>query len=374
MPRAERLRVDEGVRRRQRKVNRWVLSLVALVSLVLFYVVNRSVRTVRSRSYELKLAAASLSEQALGLAGKYRQQKGVPVDSVNDPNGTGLIGVQYSLLTYGRSDLSDALTTTNPNFSAALVEMLQQAGVRPGDSIAISMDGTYPALNVQMLAVAKAMNLRPAMVTALSAGAWGANYPGLTWPELERMFVQAGLWRFRSRWADLGGEDGRGQGLSPEGRAVLTAAAESGGVAVQTGDPVELRVKAADGTRAFVAIGRAVADIGDPRARVASRVFRGRGRALAGAPRGAIRALRAKAFPVVYVGNPSEVALDHHLPVAPVPIPEAGKGRQFFERRYSAALSGLFAAVLLALLVFAVRYDVEWYFGAREESGEKEAV
>ena len=84
--------------------------------------------------------------------------------------------------------------------------------------------------------------------------------------------------------------------------------------------------------------------------------------------------MRQRRTPVVHIANPSQVALDYHLPVTPVPMPEPGKGRLFFERRYSAVLAGTFAGILLVLLGLVVRYDFEWHFGAREESGEEEAV
>jgi hypothetical protein len=84
--------------------------------------------------------------------------------------------------------------------------------------------------------------------------------------------------------------------------------------------------------------------------------------------------MRERGVPVIHIGNPSQVAIDNHLPVAPVPLPEPGTGRLFFERRYSTVMAGAFALLLLGLLVMVVRYDVEWYFGVKEENGDKEAV
>ncbi len=364
------------MRRRQGRVNRWVLVLIAVVSVLFFFLVTRSARPVRSRLFDLKLASARLSAQAFDIVREYRQKLGIPIDSVNDPNGSGLIGVQYSQTTYGRSDLSDALTTTNPNFSAVLVEMLYKAGVRPGDSIGVSWDGTYPAMNIQLLAVAKTMNLRPAIVTAQSAASWGASCPGLSWLDIERLLVRAALWESRTAWATLGGENDAGQGLSPEGRAVLVAGAESSGTRIVTpaspGEGAGLRAETFRAVKAVVSIGKAVADIGDPKARVPSRVLAGR---LARRGKdGAVRILLERGTPVVRIGNPSQVAIDYHLPLVPNRALELGRGRLFFERRYSVVLSALFSLVLLAFLAFVVRYDIEWYFGVREENGDKEAV
>lgn len=361
--------------RRHGKLGRWVLVFMALVALSFYVAVNRSSRVSRARFYEQKVASARLARKAFLSVREARQRSGIPIDTVNDPNKTGLVGVQYSQLTYGRSDLSDALTSLSPNFSAALVEMLHEAGVKPGDSVGLSWDGTYPALNVQALAVVASLGLRPVIVTAASAGMWGANYPGWSWLDIERNLVEAGIWQYRSRFATLGGEADDGRGLSPEGRAVLLAAAESAGVEcripIDLEQGVELRLGAFEGCRAVICLGKASADIGDPMARVPSRVLK---KPVGNLGSGTIAALLDSRVPVTYIGNPSRVAADYGLPIAPVPLPDIGKGRLFFERRYSVLLAAVLSLVMLGLLWFVVRYDVEWYFGPRKPRADEEAV
>jgi poly-gamma-glutamate system protein len=363
------------VRRRHEKVNRWVLVAVAAAALSLFALEHGSARYRRARFYSEKLASARLSRKAFEAVKDFRQKLGIPIDTVNDPNKTGLVGVQYSLLTYGRSDLSDALTTLNPNFSAAVLEMLVKAGVRRGDSIGISWDGTYPGLNVQILAVAKSFELRPVIVTSQSAGMWGANYPGMTWLDIERMLNRAGLFDFRTKVATLGGESDNGRGFSPEARAMLAAAADTAGVECVVPESLAagagLRVETFKGVKAVICAGRVVADEGDPLARIPSEVLRKPGAKMSS--QGTIAALLRKRVPVVYMGNPSRIALDYGLPVAPQPIPEVGKGRLFFQRRYSVLLAAIFALVLGLALWFVVRYDVESYLG-KKPGVEQEAV
>lgn len=364
------------MRRRQGRVNRWVLVGLALIALGSFYVVTRTTRTIRSRGFEAKQTAARLAAQALKAVGQYQQQLGVPVDSVNDPNETGLIGLQFSQLTYGRSDLSAALTTTNPNFAAALVEMLLRAGARAGDTVGVSWDGTYPALNIEFLAACQALRLVPVIVTAQSAGMWGANYPGLSWLDIERLLVRQGIWNYRSQLATLGGEDDNGRGLSPEGRDLLAIAAESAGVRLvepeSLADGVALRTAVYCRPRVFVSLGRAVVDIGDPLARVPSGLISGRLRR--DRYQGLIGRMRQQNVPVIHIANPNRIALDYRLPIAPVPLPEPGRGRLFFERRYSVPLAAAFALLLAVLLFLVVRYDIESYFGVKREPTEKEAV
>jgi len=364
------------VRRRQGKVNRWALVGLALLALGALLVENRTLHARRTRWFELKWASAQLAQEALRTVTQFRAGRNVPIDTVNDPNRTGLIGLQFSLLTYGRSDLSDALTTTNPNFSAALVEMVTRAGVRPGDTIGVSWDGTYPALNIQLLAVAQTMRLVPVIVTAQSAGMWGANYPGLSWLEMEKVLVNAGLWKYRSRLATLGGQADGGQGLAPEGRALLEQVAESAGVECFVPASLEQgtlkRLELFQSCRALVSIGRSVADAGAPDARIPSKVLTRRSARIPA--QGLIGRMLEKRIPVIHIANPSQVALDYHLPVAPVPLPELGKGRLFLERRYSPVVAGILVLLLLAALGLVVRYDIESYLGVKREGIEEEAV
>ncbi|MBN2537340.1 poly-gamma-glutamate system protein [candidate division WOR-3 bacterium] len=364
------------MRRRHGKVHPWVMVVLALISLAMFYAATRSARTRRARWFEEKRQAAQLAGQALATLRDYRARLQVPVDTVNDPNATGLVGVQYSQLTWGRSDLSDALTTTNPNFAAALVELLRRAGVRRGDRVGVSWDGSYPALNVHVLAALSSLGAEPRIVTAQSAGMWGANHPGLTWLELEAVLRERGTWSYRSALATLGGQDDAGMGLAPEAREYLARVADSLGVELAVPSDlaaaVAQRLEFLGDIRALVSVGLVAADLGDPLVRPPSRVITRPG------PRvdstGTLAALLARRVPVLHLGKPTRVALDFGLPVAPVPLPETGKGRLFFERRQSALLAGLLALVLAALLWLVVRYDVEWYLGDRKGRPEEESV
>ena len=363
------------MRRRHGKVNRWVLVSLACVAVGGFWLEARSARRQRAPGYDVKLASSRLAARAFDIVRQYRDSLGVPVDTVNDPNASGLIGVQYSQLTYGRSDLSDALTTLNPNFAAVLLEMLVRAGVRPGDTVGVSWDGTYPALNIALLAVAACYPFEPLLVTAQTAGMWGANYPGLTWLDIEALLRHHGLWQYRTAFATLGGEADDGRGLSPAGREAMAATAAAAGVDLfvpgSLEEAVRRRVAAFGRPRAFVSVGRVAADMGDPGARIPSRVI---ARPTPRVSSGVIAAMLDAGVPVVYLANPGRVAVDYRLPVAPVPVPEPGDGALFHERRRSVILALVFAAIILALLVVVVRYDVEWYLGVGRHRPDEEAV
>lgn len=363
------------MRRRRGKINRWVIFVLALIALLFYFIESRTKRTVPSRWYEIKVAAARLSAQAFEVIRSYRlNELHLPIDSVNDPNLTGLVGVQFSQITYGRSDLSDALTTTNPNFSAALVEMFYKAGVKAGDTVAINWDGTYPALNIQVLAVVKTLGLTPVIVTDQSAGMWGANYPGWTWLEIERVLRQAGIWEFATVLATRGGETDDGRGFSPEGRAILDSVAKSTGVPLfvpeSLSEAVAKRAAIFERCRLLVAVGQASSNSGELLLRLPSRVITER---LPKAGTGIVAEFLNRRLPVIHIASPRRVANEYRLPIAPVPLGEIGRGRLFYEARYSVPVALILALVLVGLLFLIVRYEVEYYFGVRAED-EGEAV
>lgn len=365
------------MQRRSGKVSNVLLIALCVVALLFSFLEGQSVRTRRSRSYDLKLAAAQLAQRALNLLGRERMRLGIPIDSVNDPNGTGLIGLAYSQVTHGRSDISDALTSTNPDFAAVFVDLLNKAGLRKGDTVAISWDGTYPAINIQVLAAVAILGLEPVIVTAQSAASWGANYPGFTWLDQERLLREFGVWSYRSRLATLGGADDAGQGLSPEGRNLLTATGESVGVelfvpeSIEQG--VERRLRLFSRCRGAIVVGKSAVDFNGIEKNVTSRFYPSRSRRMP--DRGLVPLLLDRGTPVIYVSNPSRVALDFRLPIAPVPLPEPGRSRLYAERRYSVPLALILASILGGLLWLVIRYDVERaIFKRQPDTLEEEAV
>lgn len=357
-------------------MNRWVLVTLAVLALVFYCVLNQTVHRVRSRQYDAKVASAQLAQRAMDALRQYRDSLGVPIDSVSDPNGTGLIGMHSSPVTWIRSDLSDALTSTNPNMAAAIVEVCRQTGLRTGDSVAVSWDGSYPALNVVILAVLHTLGLVPRIVTAQSSGAWGANYPGFTWLDMESVLCRTGFWNYRSLIATAGAETDDGRGLPPEGRDVLAQTAATNGVRFLVPESLRQgvleRLAVYRGCRALFAVGNVAANSGDPMARLPSGVVRHRTRRVPAT--GLVGEMLDGRVPVVSISDPSAVAASWRLPVAPVPLPRVGEGRLFVERRYSVALASLFSLMLMATLVLVVRYDVESCLGLGSAEENKEAV
>jgi poly-gamma-glutamate system protein len=364
---------------RQGKVGKSVLIAFALFCIVLFIVEVGSVRKKKARLYEEKIAAAKTCEEAFEVVKKARKNLNIPIDEINDPNQTGLIGYQYSSITSGRSDLQSKLTSTNPNFAALFVELLYRAGARKGRTIAIGWNGSYPALNIALLSAVKALDLKPIIITSLTSSTWGANDPRFTWLDIEKYLRHT--WEpmmVASIAASLGGEDDNGQGLSPEGRALLDSAIQRNGVSkiqpINLTDQIEKRIniyRQASGNQkpaVFVNIGHSVADVGDMRATTYTGILSQRNNKVI--ETSVIARMLAKRVPVINVLDVNRLAERFSLPIAPSPVPNVGKGKLFVEPRYSVYLAIVMVILIIVILFFVIRYDLEFYLVSKAKQEE----
>jgi poly-gamma-glutamate system protein len=270
-----------------------------------------------------------------------------------------LIGEEQTLTTTDRGVLEAKLTSVNPNFAAVFIDYFHQLGLKPGDAVAFSLTGSFPALNIAGLAAAEEMRLRPIVITSVGASMWGANDPTFTWLDMERLLNEKKLLSMRSVAASLGGSNDRGRGLSPKGRSLLRAAIERNQVpliAEPTLDQaiarrVELyeREAGAQGLRAFVNIGGGSASIGN---QLNARLLRaGVSRILPQynwTQRGVLQRLAAHGVPYVHVLNVETIASTHGLPLVPENVPPVGEGEIFYREAYDLRL------VVPALVIYLV--------------------
>ena len=82
-------------------------------------------------------AAAIRMQQATTSIAQFCDHTGVSIDASIDPNGTCLIGPEYTALFTSLGQAEAKRTTTNPDIAGLIVHLLTVAGVAPGDTIAV---------------------------------------------------------------------------------------------------------------------------------------------------------------------------------------------------------------------------------------------
>ena len=149
-------------------------------------------------------------------------EKGVFIDIENDPNETGLVGSEFSLITTDEGDLDSKLTTLDPNFSAVIVDLFYKLKLEQGDTVAVLMTGSMPGANIAVLTACKSMGIYPLIISSLGASQWGANQVDFTWLDMEKIIYDKGLIDAKTISASIGGRNDMGRLLSPAGRKIIT--------------------------------------------------------------------------------------------------------------------------------------------------------
>jgi len=354
------------------KVPTATLVGLALLAMAAYAVAERSVAPVHARAYQMKLRAVYLMERAERAVAAAKKERGIAVDPRNDPEGSGIVGPQFTLITTDRGVQAAKALAAHPNFAAAVTQMILESGVRPGQAVAVGMTGSLPGLNLAVLAACRAMGLEPVIVTSVGSSMFGATDPEMTWLDMEQACVRAGVWPYSSIAASYGGGGDIGRGLSPQGRLLLHGAIRRSGARLLDNENVFQAVKArvalydsvaisrGQVIRLYINVGGGVASLGG--AQNARLIPAGLTRRLAARNypnRGVLNVLAERRIPVIHLLEVERLARAYSI-VDPETgaTPKPGKGLLFIHYRYN--LSIVAAATLLVLIVnvFILRLDI----------------
>ncbi len=323
------------------------LFLIALAILGIgFHFLAEKSRLLQPQAHMVeKMAAATTTVRCFEAIRQHRLGAAGSFDRENDPEESGLIGQEFTLTTTDRGVLEAKLTSVNPNFAALFVHYFLDVGLEAGDDIAIAMTGSFPALNIAVLAAAEELQLKPQVITSVGASMWGANNPDFTWLDMEKLLCDRGLLTTRSLAASLGGSNDRGRGMSPEGRQLLEQAVTRSGIPLiirpTVDEAIQERIALFDeaawprGIKAYVNIGGSSASIGT---RLNGTLIpSGVNRVLKPynwSQRGVLHDYARRRVPVIHMLRIESIAQNHGFPVAPDVVPAVGEGAIFHREVY----------------------------------------
>lgn len=342
-----------------------LISLAAL-SLVLFGVVEISKSPKRQKYYEEKFEASRLAYRAALVIKTLKLRHGIPVDLENDPNQTGLIGVHSSPITTGYGDIETKLTSTDPNFAAAIVRMLKISRLKEGDTVAVGLVGSYPALNITLLAAINVLKLEPIIITAVSSSPWGANLPDLTWLDMEKYLVQSDIFKHQSVAASIGGSNDNGRGLPLRGREIIEEAIQRNGVILIREDSLGMSISKRmevyekhGRPKAYINVGRGAASLGTNRGGILLQPGVYRHLKAKDLPDGVIRRMVEKGVTIINLLRVEKLAERYRIPIAAIPLPSVGEGSLYYRDHYSPWVAAVCTVVLVFALIFLIRVDVK---------------
>lgn len=341
-----------------RAVSRRALALIALLSLVGVAIVERFPTRSRQPNYAEKLAAAELASDAFAAVKEARLARGHAIETSCDPMESGLIGMPMSGVTTVIGHLRAKQVSVNPNFAAAIVEMLERAGVRRGDTVAIGVSGSFPAINCCVYAAAESLDLKPVIISSAASSQWGANFDDFLWLDMEEALVDRGVFKTHSVAASVGGVEDRGLGMSESQLKLIQEGIERNQLefiaAGSFAEGVDARMRVyeqrAEGKpiTAYINVGGGTISVGK---KVGKRLFEpGLNLRLPhrlGGVDGVMVRFAKQGVPVVHLTQIEEIAERYALTSDAVHIPAPGQGGVFEGEEYNRWLAG---GVLLAVL------------------------
>jgi poly-gamma-glutamate system protein len=349
--------------------NSWSLLGLAILAILLYYIAQSSYVEIESHHYEEKVLAANSMSQALPLLKAEMLSLGYTIDTMNDPNETGLIGVNVSSITTSRGGLTDRLTTLNPNFSAVFIDLLKRAGLSSGDYVAVGLTGANPGANISLYIAMEVLGLHPVVITSLGAATYGANRELFTWLDMERVLYENGIVSFFSEYAAIGGTNDLGRGLPPEGRDNIILSIERNNRILIDGedliDNISLRMETYDRMlpegqryRAFINVGAGVGNVGSLvnaqivstgiQRRLGERDFR---------EPGTMMHFSKRNIPIIHVYNIQRLVSEYNMPISPTPMPQPGTGPIFSTRINNVHIAIICLIVLILAIVVVIVFD-----------------
>lgn len=339
---------------------------LGILSLLVFVLAQLLPRSQPSSLSGRMRTAAEIMERAVGVIKDCRVRAGAGLNTEDDVNGTGLIGLDYSPITTSIGSLPAKRTSTNPNFAALLVYLLHRAGVREGDYVAVGASGSFPALIVASLSACRALDAKPLPFFSLGASQWGANHPDFNWLDMWECLKGRGLFDAQPVAWSLGGGGDMGHDMDPRGREGLRASMESRGLRMITASDLQRNIaervallrERTDGAaiKAFINVGGSWANLGTDESILEVKPGLSRPRDIPlPAVRGMIQEMAAGGVPVIHCLFIRGLVSQFGLPWDPVPLPGPGEGGVFvMAREEHPALTFLFLGYIVATVVISL--------------------
>lgn len=361
-------------------------ALVAALAITGLVAVERFPSEEQQPFYAEKMLAARKAKEAMDVIRDASERRGLRVRSKTDPSGTRLIGEVLSPITSGSGSLVSKQTSVNPNFAAVVVQWAKDLGLKGGDTVAVGVSGSFPAMNIAVYSALHELGIEPIIISSTAASQWGANNPGFTWLDMESVLRKKEVFPYKSKAASLGGVGDEAIGITERGRKMLMRAIERNEIpgigVVQPQEepraeegaeepPPELapidqnRVRermrvyyenAGDRPiRAYVNVGGGTVSVGT---KVGKRKFlpgvnRRPPKGIDDMPPSVLGAFLRSGVPAIHVTRIIDLAEEYGLEIAPRRMPEVGQGDVFQKRQPNRWLAGI-VLVLILLSVFVV--------------------
>lgn len=183
--------------------------IICIISILSFTITLSAAEWNDTQIEKMAANAEETVRKAFDYLWEYREEHDID-DQVRDPQKTGVIGNEYTVLTTTLGYLDAKVLSTKPGWASWLVRDLARRGLWRGADAAISFSGSFPGLNIAVLAALQEFEVDLKGICSIGSSGWGANEPGFSYPEMERILREGDILRIGCSAVTLGGSGDRG--------------------------------------------------------------------------------------------------------------------------------------------------------------------
>ncbi|MFN3235341.1 MAG: poly-gamma-glutamate system protein [Gammaproteobacteria bacterium] len=356
------------------KVPQYLMIIMCVLAIVGMVIVEHYKSLKPQPYFKQKLAAAELASEAMQAIKKERLRLGYKINREDDPQNSGLVGAYTTVITSDHGKIRSKRATINPNIAALVVGWMKDAGLKKGDVVAVGMTGSFPALDICVLAAIKTLKLKPLIILSAGASTWGANLPRFNWVDMQHYLYKENIIPYQPIAASIGGQQDRGKNMPEEGIKILKRSIEKYGITfIDSEDTEDAIAKRVDLYKEFsknkpivmyINVGGGVASIGLHRSK--DQIVKNDTVARKRLDSGLIMALPIdvanidsvtvgflkEGIPVINLHEFDKIATTYNLPAAPLVMPIVGSGLIFYHQQYNKWLATGVLVIVLLMLIF----------------------
>lgn len=331
------------------------LTAIAVAVWLAVLLVQQASGVVKADDYDAKLQAAQLMQQCMDAVKAYKQQRGIELSPL-DIHSTGMIGEEFNGLTTTLGEIGAKRTTTHPDMAAMAVQLLSEAGVKRGDRVGLNLSGSFPAMNLAVLSACSVMELDVVCFAAVGSSTYGANNPGLSFPEMLILLMDEGLLPNCALTVTLGGDGDVGSGILDEHLVdeIEQRLVSLGHTPWKQPDfeaNIEQRMNAYGDITCYIGVGGNITSIGSQR----ELNYQGYIPPEQQLPTlsdgsGLVELYHAQGVPVIHLLNIKQLAEDYSLPFDPVQTQQPGQSAVYYQSSYPSVIIIIALGVTIGFL------------------------
>ena len=313
----------------------------------------------------VKLEAAALMQSWMDAIKEYKAQAGLAL-SPDDLHQTGMIGEPYTFITTTNGALEAKRTTANPDMAALMVQMLTQAGIGEGDTVGAGFSGSFPSLDLAVLAACQTMGVKCVYIASVGASTYGANQPELTFPDMACRLFQDGLLDTPPALVTPGGQDDCGLDMDQDLLGQIMERIQSYGAATMEQPDLEQNLEERmalyerEGPiQCFIGVGGNLTTTGLGEKEVGWGLIAPYSIQKAGKNDGLIQRYNTEGLPVIHLLNVKRLVADYGLAYDPEQLPAPGESAVYYTTQYPRWTAVLGLAGAAAILLLGVRKKEE---------------